>query len=343
MWVRRSLQAVHNRPARRIGALLVVVVLALITATSSSAPLPVAGRWPMFRLPSRSGIFGSGRPGRPSWKGVPQQADGSAVGRSHDVTSAATRAATAAGHPRGVGQGELPAYSPYARKFTPGPSVPAQRGFDPKTSVRNAGKSTATSTYYDNADGSYTRKFSLGPVNYRDGQGNWQAIDTNLWSSAGRWRQRASGTDVQFAPAADDAHLVSLDLDGAHSFSYALQGAAHVAGSAASSVLTFPNALPHTDLRLWPTAGGRGEFLKSCKEAQSQESLSSRVRDGHTSFRLRDIVDRMVSVRCCSCPFGSHCSKCGASFAGTRLWSVRPRRARSGNRTLRNRRNLWRI
>jgi hypothetical protein len=139
MWVRRSLQAVHNRPARRIGALLVVVVLALITATSSSAPLPVAGRWPMFRLPSRSGIFGSGRPGRPSWKGVPQQADGSAVGRSHDVTSAATRAATAAGHPRGVGQGELPAYSPYARKFTPGPSVPAQRGFDRRPACATPG------------------------------------------------------------------------------------------------------------------------------------------------------------------------------------------------------------
>jgi RHS repeat-associated protein len=271
MGARRSVKAVHSRWFAKVGFLALVATLTLLTATLSSAPPPVRGHWPLLRLPSRTGLFGSARPGRPDWKGVPQQADGSATGRSHDASAAATRAAAAAGHPRGKGAGELPAYTPPGRKITPGLSAPAKKGFDPKTSTRNAAKSTATTTYYDNPDGSHTRKFSLGTVNYRDSQGNWQAIDTNLWSSAGRWRQRANGTDVQFAGTADDPNLVSFDLDSAHGFSYALRGAASVTGQAKGDTLTFPAALPHTDLRMWPTAGGTHEdlILRSADAAAS--------------------------------------------------------------------------
>ncbi|HKT00126.1 MAG TPA: LamG-like jellyroll fold domain-containing protein [Rugosimonospora sp.] len=150
-----------------------------------------------------------------------------------------------------------------ARKFTVGRSAPARRGFDLATSVRVASKSSATSTYYDNADGSHTQRFAPGPVNYRDAAGQWQPIDTGLRVGPdGRWREKANSLSVSLAAAGDDPSLASLVVNpgsrsaAVQSLAYGLAGAAHVAGHQSGTAVTYAGVLPGTDLRLTATPGG---------------------------------------------------------------------------------------
>jgi RHS repeat-associated protein len=193
---------------------------------------------------------------------TPKQPSGTAVGRGHTAPAGATRAGGGAGNPRGKGQGELDGYVPSARKAAPGRSATVRQGFDQATSVRVPLKSTATSTYFSNADGSYTRKLSQGPVNYRDGSGGWQPIDTNVRRGGdGQWREAANAVRVQFAGFADDPGVVSVGPDAAHAVSQHLEGAAHVAGVVSGSSVGFAGVLPGTDLNLLATATGQREEL----------------------------------------------------------------------------------
>jgi RHS repeat-associated protein len=193
---------------------------------------------------------------------TPKQRSGTAVGRRHTVSSSATRAGGGMGRPPGKGRGELSAYAPSARKARPGQSAKTRRGFDKATSVRVPAKSTATSTYYSNADGSYTREFRQGPVNYRDGSGGWQPIDTTVHKGGdGRWREAANSVEVAFAGFADAPDVVSVRPDATHAVSQHLVGAAHVAGVASGSTVSFPGLLPGTDLKLLAMPTGQKEEL----------------------------------------------------------------------------------
>jgi RHS repeat-associated protein len=240
-------------------ALATVLVLSLLCATPpAQGALP--GGWPAIHLPARGSLarllFS------PSWGDLPQQQSGTAVGRGHAASAASTRANGGAGKAAGKGKGQLGPYAPYARKFTIGQSASGVRGFDARTSQRVASKSTATSSYFSNADGSFTRRLATGTVNYSDAAGSWQPIDTTLKrSSGGRWHERANSMNMQLAPAADDPALMSLAVDATHSLSYGLLGAEHVPGTVSGSEITFPGALPQTDLRLTTLATGEKEAL----------------------------------------------------------------------------------
>ncbi len=148
--------------------------------------------------------------------GLPGQASGTASGKGGDVSAKATRAGTGTGHAPGAATGELPAYSPTPRKVAAGKSATAHKGFDAKTSTRNARKSSALTDYFDNADGSYTVRSSTTPMNYQAADGTWQPIDTTLVKGVdGRWHAGANSFGVSFAPGKPVSglteHLAPLD------------------------------------------------------------------------------------------------------------------------------------
>jgi large repetitive protein len=197
----------------------------------------------------------------PSLPSGPKQRSGTAVGRGHTVPADATRAGGGTGKAPGKGRGELAAYTPPQNQAKTGASA-AKRGYDAATSRRNAAKSTATSTYYDNADGSYTRKYNQGVVNYRDASGGWQAIDAKVQRGGdGRFHQAANSLNLQFAGYADDPAMVLLGADTTHAVSQRLVGAGHVAGVQKDTTVTFPAVLPGTDLRLQSRPTGEMEEL----------------------------------------------------------------------------------
>ncbi|MGW4286258.1 LamG-like jellyroll fold domain-containing protein [Streptomyces sp. NPDC004673] len=196
----------------------------------------------------------------PHWGKLPHQQSGTAAGKRHHVSAAATRAHRGAGHKPGHGRGELGAYKAHKSPAKAGMSA-SFRGFNPRTSKRVSNRSTQKSTYYHNTDGSFSRKVSPFPLNYKDKKGAWQQIDTAVARGPdGRWDEKSNAVDVGFASKAADEDLASFGKDG-KSVGFALEGAAKVAGVAKGSTVAYPGVLPDTDLELTSTSVGLRQAL----------------------------------------------------------------------------------
>jgi RHS repeat-associated protein len=271
---RRPAGVRNRRPAwrRRLtrGVVILLAVWLPLMATS-----PAADAAPL-KLPTRAGIrsavddmarFVAGRH-QPSPK-APRQQTGTAAGRPHEVPRAVTRAvARARGHRPGKGHGQLPLYRvrvPEKRKFTTGAAAGAGH-FNARTSTLIGSKSTATSDWYQNADGTFTRHVYAAPVNYQASSGAWTPIDTRLVGVAGGgWHEAANSVGVTFAAQAGAATLGSLTFGGGNDasfgLSFGLTGAAGSPGTASGSSVTYPGVLPDTDLVETSTAVGISETL----------------------------------------------------------------------------------
>ena len=255
---------------------LVVVAVVINVAPPDDAALSAAG--PDFSLGAIVSWVMSGLAGAVGWAAPrtpphgPGEASGTAAGRAHGVAAAATRAGGGTGRKPGKGKGELPPAASMTRTIKTGRSGGKQVGFDHATSAAVPGKSTATSTYYTNADGSYSRVLSTGPVNYQDGSKGWSRIDTGVRKlTDGRWHEGANSLRVQFAGYADDSKLASIAVDANHSVGQRLIGAAHVAGSGTTSTVTYSRVFPGIDLKLQATTTGDKEsmILKDANAASS--------------------------------------------------------------------------
>ncbi|MYR40206.1 hypothetical protein GTX14_35715 [Streptomyces sp. SID4944] len=103
---------------------------------------------------------------------VPEQQGGTARGKSHTASTAATSAEGGTGREPSKGRGELDPYqrpTPDTEKATTEPVTGTDESFDEKTSERDAEKSTETTDHYVNADGSTTVRHYPGRTNFRAG------------------------------------------------------------------------------------------------------------------------------------------------------------------------------
>ncbi|MFC3572807.1 LamG-like jellyroll fold domain-containing protein [Streptomyces yaanensis] len=206
----------------------------------------------------------------PHWGKLPRQQSGTAAGHRHHVSAAATEAGRGAGHKPGKGRGELAAYQAHKSPARAGKSA-SFHGFNARTSKRVAGRSSSHSTYYRNADGSFSRKVSPFPLNYKDPKGEWRQIDTEVARGPdGRWDEKSNAMDVGFGAKSSDKDLASFDKDG-KSVGFGLEGAAQVTGTAQGSTVSYPKVLPDTDLQLTSTSIGMRQalVLHSAKAANS--------------------------------------------------------------------------
>jgi RHS repeat-associated protein len=237
----------------------------------------------------------------PHWGRLPGQQSGTAAGKRHQVSAKATQAHLGAGHKPGKAKGELAAYHPHQAAVKPGKSQ-GGRGFNAKTSKRDAAKSSRTDTVYDNADGSTTRSISPTPINYQVTKGKWAPIDVDVRAGPdGRWHERANSLAVDFAPKADDSKLISFGIDDQHSLAYELQGAQSVTGTADGSRVSYDGVLADTDLQVAPTATGVKEaiVLHSAVAANSwtfplQLKGLTPVQNKNGSIVLRDVSGKTV-------------------------------------------------
>ncbi|MFI6207113.1 LamG-like jellyroll fold domain-containing protein [Streptomyces sp. NPDC051041] len=229
------------------------------TAAASGATLPPV-KMPEWSL---SGLW--------KWAGespldTPDQEGGTARGKSHHASAEATDADRGVGRAPGKGKGELDAYQrsvDQEEPVTTGPARGMAKSFDPATSKRDAKKSTATSDYYINADGSTTIRHYGGRANFKAADGTWEPIDTTLVEAAdGDFEQKANSLDVEFAPNAADEQLASVDFGAGRSLTYALRGADKaVATKGSDGAIVYADVLPETDVQLVPIADGFKENL----------------------------------------------------------------------------------
>jgi len=198
---------------------------------------------------------------------LPGQQTGTARGKTHVASAAATRAGSGTGRLPGKGAGQL---APFALHAPGGRTSRTGTGFGDGSHSYNAltskpvpSASTATSTLYRNADGTYTRRVHAEPVNYRAPDGTWRPINTALASGpGGSFHEMASAVSVVLAPSAASTDLASLGFGSAASgLSYGLEGAAAAHVSVSGSTATYGGVLPGTDLRLSPVGSGLKESL----------------------------------------------------------------------------------
>ncbi|MET7647400.1 LamG-like jellyroll fold domain-containing protein [Streptomyces sp. NPDC005426] len=197
---------------------------------------------------------------------TPDQESGTARGKSHTATADQTSSKNAVGHSAGKGKGELDAYAradDRPRTAVTDAAAGNAKSFDAKTSKRNAKKSTATSDYYVNTDGSTTVRHYAGRSNFKGADGAWKPIDTDLTADKdGRLQQAANSLDVEFAPDAGDQQLASVDFGAGRSLAYSLRGAKKADVTVdADNTATYADVLPDTDLLLSPLAEGFKERL----------------------------------------------------------------------------------
>ncbi|MFK8907391.1 LamG-like jellyroll fold domain-containing protein [Streptomyces sp. YS-3] len=197
---------------------------------------------------------------------TPDQQSGTARGKSHTAAAKQTRAKGGSGHKPGKGKGELAEYrrpqdKPELKKT--GKAAGDARSFDARTSKRDAKKSTATSDFFTNADGSTTVRHYTGRSNFKGADGGWKPIDTTLREEkSGRLAENANSLAVTFAPDAVTPDLASVDFGSGRALSYGLHGAARsepvVDGD---STATYKDVLKDTDLKLSPLTEGFKERI----------------------------------------------------------------------------------
>jgi hypothetical protein len=228
---------------------------------------------------------------------------GSAAGRSHEAGAASTGASAKGGHIGALtAPGELPlATSPKVRSVTSAsskpptdsakavalPVAPEVKGFDARTSREVVGERGAERRVYKNNDGTYTTRFYSEPVNYQRPDGSWQAIDTTLvpvtgggaveqsafstgalgrsvLSAESGWTTESGELGVFLGAYGDDAPIASLTLDADHSVGFSLSGAAHVAGTADGSTITYPEVRTSSDVQFMAGSDSFKETLLLC-------------------------------------------------------------------------------
>ncbi|MEV6547817.1 LamG-like jellyroll fold domain-containing protein [Streptomyces sp. NPDC051597] len=197
---------------------------------------------------------------------TPDQQSGTARGKSHSATARQTRAKGGSGHKPGKGKGELAEYrrpedKPELTKT--GKAAGGAKSFDARTSKRDARKSTATSDFFTNADGSTTVRHYTGRSNFKGADGGWKPIDTTLREERnGRLAENANSLAVTFAPDAATPDLASVDFGSGRALAYGLHGAARsepvVDGE---STATYKDVLKDTDLKLSPLTEGFKERI----------------------------------------------------------------------------------
>ncbi|WP_159012053.1 FG-GAP-like repeat-containing protein [Streptomyces sp. NRRL F-5123] len=226
---------------------------------------------------------------------APTQRSGTASGRSHKASAAATAAAKKLGGSGAVPspKGALPpeadvkpvalpgkaAAQPDLVDVLPAEAKPQPHGYDAATShevTSQRGKYVQT---FANADGTSTTRVYKDPQFYETSDGSWEPVDTTVSAAAversafisgpmtttSGWAVDSSQSPLSFAPTAAGDPVVTMRLDDSHSVGYGVAGAAAVPGQASGDSVSYADARPGADLELRATATGVKEdvVLKS--------------------------------------------------------------------------------
>jgi len=254
-------------------------VLVLSTVTAVAVQLGAVAV-PANAAPRAAGLP-AGATSRP-----PEQRTGSAAGLPHTAPQSATDRSPASAAPPRAGSGT--ARSAGAERAAPRPAQvpgrlvqakPTARGVDPHTSVELAGRRTATSSTFANADGTETVRLYDGQANVRQPDGSYLPLDLRLnRQPSGRLVPRSGPVAVSFGPTAADPALADLTFPGGGA-TFAVTGAAPAIAVPAADAVTYRAVRPDADLRLVATAtGDKEEILLRSRSAPASWTFSLRLR-----------------------------------------------------------------
>jgi len=160
---------------------------------------------------------------------------------------------------------------------------PAGKAWPAEKRVRElTGRRTANGRFFQLADGRVQAEISGGPANYRDGRGQYQPIDTQVRTAAGRPGFAAGNVTNAFTSlfGTSSARLVRFEQDGRH-VELGLAGPARgVPPRVAGSTVTYPGLAGGADLVYEVSAGALKESIVLRAAPAGDASYSFTVRTG---------------------------------------------------------------
>ncbi|MBA0127928.1 DNRLRE domain-containing protein [Haloechinothrix sp. YIM 98757] len=207
---------------------------------------------------------------------LPEQREGTAEGRSHEVPSGATdeRAGLATEHDAPLAEGlDADERHPVPRLKgatedeagvevgDPADVEPTERiGFDAERSREIEDERGPARKVFENPDGSRTVRHFQGPRHFKD-DGSWRTIDTDLVSRGNGWRAAAVDGDRRFARSAKANTIVRMGLDGRKTVGFGIEDAEAALGEVSGDTITYPDVRRDADLELQVTPGGVKEDI----------------------------------------------------------------------------------
>ncbi|MDX8048572.1 LamG-like jellyroll fold domain-containing protein [Lentzea sp. BCCO 10_0798] len=194
---------------------------------------------------------------------APEQAGGSAAGKPHEIAEGPPHQAKPESLQSRYPEIKFPERSDVPRNETKVFTGTAQvRGFDRETSEELPEQRGRQQRTYRNDDGTLTTEFSRDALNYQSAEGEWHAVDPAVEDAGAEgWRNRADSVRTNFARTSDAQRLVHMDFGDGAEFGYGLRGAARATGIVDGTTITYPAALPGSDLKLESVPGGVKETV----------------------------------------------------------------------------------
>jgi endonuclease/exonuclease/phosphatase family metal-dependent hydrolase len=123
-------------------------------------------------------------------------------------------------------------------------------------------RTETSKTFTGDHPGEFKTELYAGAEHFKDANGAWIDIDTELGASKdGKRQNKANSFVLTVADSATDGSLASLGLDARHSVGFSLEGAAKVAAKADKSSVTYAQTHKDTDVRLISARTGLKEEL----------------------------------------------------------------------------------
>lgn len=180
------------------------------------------------------------------------------------------------------------------------PAQPTTAQLGPELVDRRTARSK---TFATDREGEFVTKMSPVPLHFKDAQGRWQEIGTDLVAGKdGRLHNnKANAFDASLASDANEGSLARLQLDDRHSVGFAIQNAARVKAAVGKDTVTYGRALKDADVRMTSTRTGlKDEIVLASPAApdrfvfplQLQGLTASIDADGNVIYRDEAGVER---------------------------------------------------
>ncbi|MFJ7131282.1 DNRLRE domain-containing protein [Streptomyces fungicidicus] len=168
---------------------------------------------------------------------------------------------------------------------TDAPGTPVPQGFDSQRSTEIKSEREERQRTFRNPDGTHTTRFYTEPVNYRDADGDWIAVDTTLArqndsgprtmsTNEPGWETNSTEKAISFAGSADADAVMRMQLGDELSIGYGVDEASPSPGLAEGSEITYQDVRPHSDI----------EFLAGSDSVK--ETLILKDKEAPTEWRF---------------------------------------------------------
>lgn len=171
----------------------------------------------------------------------------------------------------------------------PLPAPPSRAEFLPGISQELPGERAENIDVYANPDGTRTAKVYAGPVNWKDGAGNWQKIDERLIPEGDGYRNASGPFTVRFPAVTGSGPVAKIDTGSSSVSFHAPQGTPKgIRADVSDSRITYRDVVPGVDLVYLVTVSTLKELVVLNRKPAGQSPFRFPVSTTNAAVTAKD-------------------------------------------------------